>query len=105
MTTRKQVMGAVDRVSSLRGEYVEADKQSAEADLQHWEALREPEQDQRTAAVDSADLNVADKSAASTEAFEALGKALVDMHALAQEARRDEEPRDGNSAVDRPGTT
>ncbi len=89
MPTREEVMRAVARVRSLRAKYAESGEQSVAADEQRWAALREAQWDERTAGVVAADTQVADKNAASNEAFAELGRALVEMHTLARPVRQD----------------
>jgi hypothetical protein len=69
-------------------QYDERGAQSAVTGQRRWDALREARGDRNAAAVVAADAGQRDANAASTEAFEDLGIALVEMHALALPARK-----------------
>ena len=89
MATRREVTDAVGRVASRREEYADAGREGADASRQSWDALREAPGDQREEAIAAADTRVAGTDAATDEAFEALGKALVEAHSIEVDARRD----------------
>ena len=89
MTTREEISSAVERVVSLGGEYRQICEESAAANQQRWEALREAHGDRRAEGVLATDSRVADTSAASVEALTALGQALVEVHSLRQRSDRE----------------
>ncbi len=98
MPTRKEVTDAVERVRDRREEYGDAGREGADASQQYWDALRETPGDEREEAISAANTRVSSTDAATQEAFEALGKELIDMHSMKVDERggvsRQESPRE-----------
>lgn len=82
MPTRKEVTDAVEQVRSRREEYGDAGREGAHASRQYWDALRETPGSEREDAIAAADTRVDDTDAATREAVEALGKALIELHSM-----------------------
>lgn len=89
MPTRKEVTDAVEQVRARREEYGDAGREGADASRQYWDALRETPGNEREDAIGAANARVDDTDATTREAFEALGKALIDMHSMKVDERRD----------------
>ena len=89
MVTREEVTGAIGRFRSTREAYEGTSRDLAEARGRRWDASREAPGDRRTHAIAAADAVIADAGAVSNRAFEAMGRALVEMYSLAGDARRD----------------
>ncbi len=90
MATRKEITDAVERVASRREEYADAEREGANASQQRWDALREAPGSEREEAIAAADTRVADTDDATDEAFEAMGKALIELHAIEVDARQNQ---------------
>ncbi len=103
MTTRAEVMRAVEQVKSRRGEYRDAAHESAASDQSRWDAIREPGGERRGESVLAADSRVAESNAATDAAFTALGRALVEMHALGVAAEWDAGVQGEEAGRDRAG--
>ncbi len=89
MVTREEVTGAIGRFRSTREAYEGTSRDLAEARGRRWDASREVPGDRRTNAIAAADAGIVDAGAVSNRAFEAMGRALVEMYSLARDARRD----------------
>ncbi len=89
MVTREEVTGAIGRFRSTREAYEGTSRDCAEARRRRWDASREAPGDRRTDALAAANAVIADAGAVSDRAFEAMGRALVEMYSLARDARRD----------------
>ncbi len=89
MPTRKEVTDAFERVRVRREEYGDAGREGVDASRQYWDALRETPGGERDDAIAAANTQVGDTDAATQEAFEALGKELIDMHSMKVDERQD----------------
>ena len=89
MVTREEVTGAIGRFRSTRDAYEGSSNDLAEARRRRWDASREAPGDRRTDALAAANAVIADAGAVSNRAFEAMGRALVEMYSLARDARHD----------------
>ena len=82
MATRKEVMGAVQRVASLNERYLQIGQERAAVDRERWETLRESQWLSEASTLVDVDTRLGDVNTRLTDAFGELGRAIVDMHSL-----------------------
>ncbi len=82
MVSREEVMDSVDSVMKARRDYEGALRESAVSADRRWDTLHQTPSDEQRAALTAASAQVSSNRAASLEAFETFGRALVEMHSL-----------------------